>query len=499
MEKMLRKLAIVVVGVILFSSCSKNLFKMNSTSNVVSTIEGDFLTPLATPPATNGQGSLTAQVTTSTIYDGKKSRVLGYQSGSILGPSIIVNSGDKININFQNNLSENSNIHWHGLIIPANMDGHPEDVAQPGSSRNYNFTISQRAGMYWYHPHPDGFTAEQAYLGLAGAFIVRDAEEQKLNLPSGDLEIPLVIQDKRINTDYSLDYSPNMSDIMSGYMGSSILVNGVYSPYKDVKTRNYRFRVLNGSNGRIYNLALSNGASFTVIGSDGGLLSAPQTVSSLLLGPGERADLIVNFSNYNVGTELFLESRTFSAGATQGIQSFRIMKFKVALNEKDSFTLPTALSSINPISNGNSIMTRTFDISNEGMGSMGSMGGMGSMGSTGTMMKGMHRINDKVYDKSRIDVTVQSGSTEIWVFDNTLGSEPHPMHIHGLQFQVLDRSGGRNKLISTEGGWKDTVLLLPGEKVRVIMSFGQNKGKYVLHCHNLEHEDDGMMLQFEII
>lgn len=494
MKIKIRIFIIVMISAISFTSCNNMNMWDSQESNDFQATESDFSTLLPIPASTNGQGTLTAQQTTSTIFNGRKSKVLGYQSGSILGPSIVVNKGDNININFQNNLSENSNIHWHGLVIPANMDGHPEDVARPGNSRNYNFTVSQRAGMYWYHPHPDGFTAEQAYLGLAGVFIVRDAEEQMLNLPSGELEIPLVIQDKRINADYSLNYSPNMSDVMTGYLGSNILVNGVSSPYKDVSTRNYRLRVLNGSNARIYNLALSNGASFAVIGSDGGLLSSPQTVNSLLLGPGERADLIVNFSTYPIGTELFLESKTFSAGATQGIQSFRIMKFRITQNEKDSFTMPAALSAINPISKSDAIKTRTFDISNGGMDSMGGM-----MGGSGMTMTGMHRINNKVYDKSRIDETVQSGTTEVWVFDNSRGNEPHPMHIHALQFQVLDRTGGRNGLISTESGWKDTVILLPGEKVRVIITFGQNKGKYVLHCHNLEHEDDGMMLQFEII
>jgi len=227
MKKIINVYMILAMGVISFSSCSKSLILMNSSGNTVSAVEGDFQSPLIIPSVTNGQGSLTAQLTTSAIFNGKKSKVLGYQAGSILGPSIVVSSGDKININFQNNLSENSNIHWHGLMIPANMDGHPEDVAQPGSSRNYNFTVSQRAGMYWYHPHPDGYTAEQAYLGLAGVFIVRDAEEQKLNLPSGEMEIPLVIQDKRINIDYSLNYSPNMNDFMTGVIVSNILVNGV--------------------------------------------------------------------------------------------------------------------------------------------------------------------------------------------------------------------------------------------------------------------------------
>jgi blue copper oxidase len=488
---------IVAIVAISFSSCMKDDMMENHDGEVISVADGDFITPLPIPAVTNGQGTLTAQTTTSTIFSGKKSKGLGYQSGSILGPTIVVNSGENINVNFQNNLSENSNIHWHGLVTPANMDGHPEDVAKPGSSFNYNFTVSQRAGMYWYHPHPDGYTAKQAYLGLAGVFIVKDAEEQKLNLPSGDFEIPLVIQDKRITSEYDLDYSPTMNDIMTGYMGANILVNGVHNPYTDVTTRNYRLRVLNGSNGRIYNLALSNDASFTVIGADGGLLTSPKTVNSLLLGPGERADLIVNFSSYAVGTELFLESKTFSAGTTQGTQSFRIMKFKVIQKEDDSFTLPDNLSAINTISNSDANKTRTFDISNGGMDGMSGMGGMGGMGNSG-MMKGMHRINNKVYDKSRIDETVQSGTTEIWVFDNSKGTEPHPMHLHALQFQVLDRTGGRNSLIATETGWKDTVMLLPGEKVRLIITFGQNKGVFVLHCHNLEHEDDGMMLQFEI-
>jgi FtsP/CotA-like multicopper oxidase with cupredoxin domain len=472
------------------TSCRYDGMMMNMRGRPVSVIEGYFTTLLSIPQTINGQATLTAQRTAYNIFEGKISQVLGYQYGSILGSSIIVNSGENININFQNNLSETSNIHWHGLLTPANMDGHPEDVAQPGRSLNYNFTVLQRAGMYWYHSHPDGNTAKQVFLGLAGVFIVRDDEEKSLNLPFGEFEIPLVIQDKRIFPDYALDYSPNMGEVMTGYMGPYITVNGVYSPYKDVKTRNYRLRVLNGSNGRIYNLALSNGDFFTIIGADGGLLVSPQTITSLMLGPGERADLIVDFSSYSIGTQLFLVNKTFSAGASQGTQEFKIIKFKVAQNEKDTFTPPGMLSVIKTIPESSAVKTRVFNIFNAGMG-----GG----GNEGMSMRGMHRINNKTYDKNRIDETVQAGSTEIWVFDNSMGDEPHPMHIHAIQFQILDRTGGRNSLISSERGWKDTVMLLPGEKVRVIMTFGQNKGKYVLHCHNLEHEDDGMMLQFEIV
>lgn len=322
---------------------------------------------------------------------------------------------------------------------------------------------------------------------------MRDAEEKALNLPSGEFEVPLVIQDKRINADYSLDYTPTMNDVMTGYMGQYITVNGVHAPYKGVKATTYRFRVLNGSNARIYNLGLSNGASFKIIGSDGGLLETSETVSTLLLAPGERADILIDFSSYNIGRELFLINNTFAGASTQGKQKFNVLKFVVETKITKDFVIPTALSNIEKIPANSASKTRTFRISEMSMSGMSNMGNMGGM-----TMTGMHQINNKVYDKNRIDEVVSAGATEIWVFDNSAGAEPHPMHIHGVQFQVLDRTGGRGSLIASEKGWKDTILLLPGEKVRVIMTFSQYKGVFMLHCHNLEHENDGMMLQFEV-
>ncbi len=473
------------------ASCRKSDMMGGSmmAGSLIDTIEGAYDQLLPFPPVSTGSLQLTAQVVKQSIFKSKYSEGLGYQRNSILGPTIKINSGNSINATLQNQLSEPTNIHWHGLAIPANMDGHPKDIIQSGSSFKYDFVVNQRAGMYWYHPHPDGLTAKQAYKGLAGIIIVNDNEEQALNLPSGNFEIPLVIQDKRIFPDYALDYSPQPMEIMTGYSGQYMIVNGVYSPYQNVNKRQYRIRVLNGSNARIYNIALSNGDAFSVIGSDGGLLSTPQSVSSLILGPGERADLIINFGAYSVGTDLFLVSKPFSAGTSQGKQEFKIMKFSVTQNDTDTFTLPAILSNINMIPESAATKTRIFTIS--GM-DMKMSGGMNNM-------NGFHKINDKSYDVNRIDESVKAGATEIWVFDNTTGTEPHPMHIHGLQFQVLDRTGGRNTLIASEKGWKDTVLLMPGEKVRTIMKFSQNKGIFVVHCHNLEHEDSGMMLQFEII
>ena len=472
----------------ILAACKKNKMMddggMNMGSQPVPVTEGNFSRLLPIPNTVTGNTALTAQATMANI-NGNNISVLGYQANGILGPTIRVNSGVNANINFQNNLSEKTNIHWHGLKIPANMDGHPEALVNPGSSFNYQFPINQRAGLSWYHPHPDGATARQAFRGLAGLFIINDAEEAALNLPSGIYEIPLVIQDKRL-TASGITYNPSMGEVMSGYMGETIIVNGEASPYTEVATRFYRLRILNGSNARIYNLALSNNADLTIIGNDGGLLRNPATVKNILLSPGERLDVLVNFSGLSTGTEVFLENKMFdNAGSAQGKQGFKILKFKVTQTVSDSFTVPVVLSSINSIPASAASRTRNFVLN-----VMQMSGGMN--------MTGMHQINGKTYNKNRIDETVAANATEIWEFDNSQGDEPHPIHIHGVHFQVLERTGGRGQLMVSESGWKDTVLLLPQEKVKVIIPFASLTGVFVFHCHNLEHEDDGMMLQYQL-
>jgi blue copper oxidase len=471
------------------SGCKKD--KMMGMITSIKVIEGDFSASLAIPQIVlaNGSPALNSQITTSSIIKGKTTRVFGYHE-SILGPTLKMNSGETANIFFSNFLAEETNIHWHGLLIPQNMDGHPENTVNAGSSFSYNFPINQRAGTYWYHPHPHRKTAYQVFMGLAGMFIVNDAEESILNLPLGNYEIPLVIQDKRIYSDYSLNYSPTDDEVMTGYLGQYVCVNGIYSPYQNVATRWYRIRILNGSTARAYNLALSNGTSFTVIGADGGLLSVAENVNNLLLAPGERADILVDFSSYSVGTEIYLQSNSFSGGGeAQGNNAFKIIKFVVDRQETDSFTAPSSLSSIVPIPTTQSSYNRIFDLKQADHNGHAGMN-MGNM---------EHTINGKAFNMNRIDFSVNAGATEIWTFDNSTSEEIHPMHIHGVQFQILDRTGGRGTLIATERGWKDTVLLMAQEKVRVIMTFPNNKGKFVLHCHNLEHEDSGMMLNYEII
>ena len=448
-------------------------------------VEGSFDRPLIIPSAVNNGSSLTAQFSSGEILKGKSTNMYDYGTG-LVGPMIKANKGATVNVSLQNNLSEKTNIHWHGLILPENMEGHPKDVAAPGESLQYALPIQQRAGTYWYHPHPHGDTAKQVFMGLAGMFIVNDEEEASLNLPSGEFEIPLIIQDKHFEGN-NLDYSPNDDEIMTGYLGEQIVVNGMHAPFLNVAAGWYRLRILNGSTARVYNLGFTNGKQFYVIGADGGLLKTPENVSSQLVGPGERLDILVDFSDLALGKEIFLVSNKFSEFNVQGRQSFSLMKFKVDHSASPTFELPSTLSSFSPLDPSQSIKTRTFDITT-------TVGGEGGHGATGK-----HSINKKIFEMDRVDETVEAGSTEIWEFDNMNGDEIHPMHIHGVQFNILHRMGGRNEIIASEKGWKDTVLLMPGEKVQIIMTFPQYTGVFVFHCHNLEHEDDGMMLNYKIV
>lgn len=448
-------------------------------------VEGSFDRLLTQPPTSSTGTILNAQFSTSEVLKGRSSQTLSYANG-LLGPTIRANTGQTINVSLQNNLSEGTNIHWHGLILPENMDGHPKDVASSGGSLQYALPIIQRGGTYWYHPHPHGLTAKQVFMGLAGMFIVNDEEEAALNLPGGEFEIPLIIQDKHFEGS-NLDYSPTADEIMSGYLGEQVTVNGIHAPYFNVATTWYRLRILNGSTARVYKLAITGGLQMHIIGSDGGLLRSPEKVAEILLGPGERLDVLVDFSQVGVGKEVFLVSNSFSEFNVQGRQSFKLMKFKVDRAGSSGFTLPSVLSNIPVVDHMHAVNTRTFDISAMAGGEGGHGGAMGR-----------HSINGRTFEMDRIDETVAAGTTEIWEFDNMMGDEIHPMHIHGVQFQVLHRMGGRNEIIASEKGWKDTVLVMPGEKVKVIMTFPEYTGVFVFHCHNLEHEDDGMMLNYKI-
>lgn len=345
------------------------------------------------------------------------------------------------------------------MLVSHENDGHPMSAIGPGSTYLYNFPILNRAALNWYHPHPHMLTGEQVAMGLAGAFIVRDTEEAALGLPSGAYEVPLVIRDTSLDRSGNMQYKPRSG----GFEGPTPLVNGTLDPKLDVDSTVYRFRILGGANARIFRLALSNGAPFHLIGNDGGLLAATAPLTQIELAPGERLDVLVDFRGLPVGTKVML--RDLRAG-------WDLLEFSIIRQVTSSFTIPTALSTIVPLTAP--LATREFSFD------------------------GMSKINGQLYDMERIDFTVPLGQTERWRF-RTNGNAPHPVHVHGASFQVASRSGGRGRLFPWESGWKDTVLLEDRETVEVLIRFDAYRGVYLMHCHKLEHEDMGMMSNFEVL
>ena len=425
---------------------------------------------------------------------------LATDGASFLGPTLRLKRGQKVRIRFMNLLPEDSIIHWHGLHVPDVMDGHPHHAVGTGQSYTYEFEVLNRPGTYWYHPHPDRRTGYQVYGGLAGLFIVSDDDETSLGLPDGDRDIPLVIQDRVFDRNNQLVYLPGgMMDRMTGMLGDTILVNGKIGTALEVETRAYRLRILNGSNARIYRLAWEDGTPLTVIGTDGGLLERPVAKREVLLGPSERIEMWADFGGYPTGADIRLISLPVifnSAGmgmmmrGGRGITDtpYTVQRFSVTRRSVEVDTLSPTLVPLDGYALSqarNASGPRRFTLS------MNHMQGV---------------INGRVFAMNDVapDEKVRLNDLEVWEFDNRFQGMgmmnmplAHPMHIHAGQFQVVGRSGADTRGYVDEG-WKDTVLVQPGEQVRVMMRFGPYKGRYLYHCHNLEHEDGGMMRNFEI-
>ena len=421
---------------------------------------GDGSYPLAIPPLTDASlPLLSCAPALVNMGDGRMRRVLAY-NGKFPGPTWVARRGDMVTTRLQNALSQPTITHWHGLIVDFANDGGPLLEIEPGETYDYSFPIVQRASLNFYHPHPHMLTGEQVCLGLAGAFIVRDSEEDALALPSGRYEVPLVLRDASFDKQGNMLYNPTSS----GFKGKYPLVNGTLNPMLAVDRGTYRFRVLNGSNARVFRLALSSGGPMTVIGNDGGLLPSAVTLTEVTLGMGERLDLLVDFATLGTGQAVTLRCldarwdlvRFVGSGAT-GVR----------------YTPPPVLSAIPPLT-GPAQPTRTFSFD------------------------GMSRVNGLEYDPNRLDFTVPFGVTERWRFI-TGGNAPHPVHVHGAHFRVVSRSGGRNRLFAGEGGLKDTVLLADRETVDVVIRFDSYRSDYVIHCHQLEHESMGMMAAFRVV
>jgi len=415
--------------------------------------------PLYTPPTVAATSlQLSAAPGTVDLGGGKLSDAWVY-NGSLPGPTIRARTGDSAVIRLANGLPQETITHWHGMLVDHANDGHPMEAIGPGGTYSYAFPILNRAALNWYHPHPHMLTGQQVALGLAGAFIINDAQEDSFQLPSGAHEVPLVVRDTTLDRSGDMLYKPRSG----GFLGDLPLVNGTRDPYLDVESALYRFRVLGGANARIFRLALGSGAPFVLIGNDGGLLEASTPLATIDLAPGERVDVLVDFRGLAVGTKIML--RDLRSG-------WDLLEFRVVRTVSDASAIPTTLVPVTKLA----APVRTRDFS----------------------FDGMTKINGLEYDMYRIDFQVPFGEIERWRF-TTSGNAPHPVHVHGASFQVVSRSGGRNALFPWEGAWKDTVLLEDRETVEVLIRFESYRGIYLMHCHKLEHEDMGMMSNFEVV
>lgn len=435
--------------------------------------------PLRVPPDWTGD-SLTVARANLAIWPGYSTAVSAI-NGGVPGPTIRVPRGQEFTARVQNNLGQPLVLHWHGVLAPERMDGHPRDQVAAGQNYQVRFSVRQRASTCWYHAHTDQLTAEQAYAGVAGFFIIEDPAGAAFGLPSGNHDVPLVFTDKRVSAARQLVYAPSMMDVMSGYLGDAMLVNGTPDPWLSVDRGLYRLRLLNGSNARIYKVALSDGRPFHLIGTDGGLLPAPVAVTSVMLAPGQRLEVLVDFSAYAAGASVVLKSLTFPGGGgmmggpSQGT-AMDLLRFYVDSTTTGNATLPTVLQPFTPITPARAKRTRVFTLAMSGM---------------------VHTINGQSFNMQRTDFSVPFGDVEIWEYTNT-GTEPHPMHAHAALCQILSRSTAA-LLPPEDTGWKDTVLVNPGETVRILTRFDTHPGLFVHHCHNLEHEDSGMMQNFVVL
>jgi FtsP/CotA-like multicopper oxidase with cupredoxin domain len=443
--------------------------------------------PLWRPPELRPDG-LVLRANAHPVASGIGTRGVAWTLGDApIGPTLRVRRGDAARVTLDNQLAEETILHWHGLHVPEASDGHPRLAIGPRGSYAYQFEIADRAGTYWYHAHPHHRTGPQVYRGMAGLLLVGDEEEDALEFPTGEREIALLLQDRRLGDDGDFVFDPVMHERMEGFFGDVSFGNGTPSPAVDVDSALYRLRVVNVTASRISRLALSNGNAMTLIGVDGGLLPAPVQVDHVDLGTGERADLLVDFSNMPTGTRVMLKSLRFpppfrgmggmrmSGGAGQGAE-LDLLEFTVTREVRERPWVRRPFPVIERIDPARVSRTREFTFES-------------------AMMH--HTINGREFELERVDERVPFGATEVWRFNNP-SQFPHPVHMHETQFQVLSRTGGRGRVHAWEGGWKDTVLLFPGETVEVITRFDHHRGLYLMHCHNLVHEDAGMMLNFAI-
>ena len=437
---------------------------------------------------------------------GKRTPTAGV-NGPYLGPTVRLRRGEDVDLVVQNDLDEMTTMHWHGMHVPARMDGTPHQRIEPGESWTASFRVHQEAAPLWYHPHPHGSTGRQVYRGVAGLMWIDDDNSDSLDLPTtyGVDDIPVVIQDRQFDEDGAFRLGANPG----ARYGRTMLVNGTWNPFLRVESRRIRFRLLNGSNARIYYIGFDDNRPFHLIATDGGFLETPIATERVTLAPGERAEILVDFSD---GAEAVLKSYS-EAGLAEtyrllvariGTANLDLLKIVPGRSSRPSHALPERLNTITRFAATDAAEVRPMVLAGPIQGGRGAGGGAGRGGGRGRGRGGGggppgFPINGKIMDMGRIDEVVRLGDVEIWEVTNR-GGQPHPLHVHLVQFQILDRKG--NPPTSTELGWKDTVLVPPGDLVRIIMRFERYADPeipYMYHCHIMEHEDNGMMGQFLVV
>ncbi|WP_420843263.1 multicopper oxidase family protein [Lactobacillus selangorensis] len=429
--------------------------------------------PLAIPPLlkpdqeteTDTWYTVDAQTGESQLLPGAKTKTWGYNA-PLLGQTIVFQDGKHIHVTLKNDLPELTTFHWHGLNVSGPyVDGGCHAPVYPGETKQIDFTLHQHAATTWLHAHPCPETAIQVWHGLATLVYVKDEAESKMPLPRnyGVDDIPIILQDRRFHEnnqwDYEADYDPD------GVQGPTAMINGTINPYFDVTTQKVRLRILDGSNRREWRLHFSDDLEFAQVGSDGGIMPEPVYMNKVMITCAERDEIIVDFGQYHAGDVVTLYS-----------DDVPLVRFRIHDYKPDNSKLPDHLADITypDVTPGSQVHKVTLDGMDEQVA-----------------------LNGKKFDMQRIDDRQQVGTTEIWEITNTNDAKNgmvHPYHMHGTQFLVLSRNG--KEPYPNEHGYKDTVGVNPQETVRIKAKFDY-PGVYMYHCHIIEHEDGGMMGQFQ--
>jgi spore coat protein A len=445
-----------------------------------------FSVPMPIPPVLTGSNiTITmAETQEQLLPDGPATTMWTY-NGTFPGPTIRRPSGSTTEVTFVNNLpvtAGEATVHNHGNHSAPSEDGQPDDfLIPPGGQRTYTWEhvedgAPEWAAPQWYHDHRMDVTGRNVWNGLVGMYILDDAVEAALPLPDGAFDVPLVVADRTFNADNQIPYTFNLG----GVTGNTVLVNGAPQPFFEVGDRKYRFRVLNASNFRTYNLTLSNGAPITQIGTESGLLPAPITQTAIRILPAERVDIVVDFAG-QLGQNIVLQNTEVGAGTTA-----QVMQFRVTQDVTDDSQVPATLRPARTFPTPS--VERDFELGLDG---------------------GVWTINGLPFDANRIDAEPVLGSTERWHFCNTSPLE-HALHIHDVDWRIESRFqctvdasgqvvvGNPLPVPAREDAMKETWSIRPGQGLAVTTRFTDHTGVYVFHCHMLEHEDLAMMTQFEV-